>query len=60
MFTMSFETGNDAFAGGGYRDEIARILNEVRDRVIDDNDSAGNIRDVNGNTIGKWKFHLSK
>lgn len=57
MFSIEFGTANDVFTGGNYRHEIARILNDVRDKVLD-NYSAGVVRDASGNTIGKWTLAL--
>jgi hypothetical protein len=53
-FTMSFDMENDAFhdPDGSYGDEVARILRDVAAKVS--TQSGGKIRDVNGNTVGKW------
>ena len=37
------------------RFEINRILKDIEDR-ISNGDSYGSIRDINGNTIGKWSI----
>ena len=37
------------------RFEINRILKDIENRIIN-GDSYGSIRDINGNTIGKWSI----
>ena len=63
-FKIKFETGNDAFAGGNKSREFARILSQVSDELklqklsidVVDVVSGFPIRDINGNTIGKWSY----
>ncbi len=54
MFTLTIRTDNAAFRDD-YNTEIARILEEVADRVRDGAIS-GACRDVNGNTVGGFGF----
>jgi hypothetical protein len=54
MFTLAFNTDNEAFENAPY-DEPARILRLAADAVEDAQES-GKIRDINGNTIGRWQF----
>ena len=55
MFTMTFETSNVAFDDEELLPECADILREIANQI--DNAAAdGNIRDVNGNTIGRWEI----
>lgn len=58
MFTLQIETTGDAFDADGSgqdRDELARILRDVADRV-EDWQTDGSVRDVNGNTVGRWTW----
>ena len=56
MVTIKFSTANEAFNVPG--PEIARILHDVARRI--ENGATSNyefkIRDVNGNTIGSFKY----
>jgi len=53
MFRLEFKTDNAAFHEGYGREETARILNEIAQKVIEGINS-GKIKDINGNTIGWW------
>jgi len=53
-FTVSIDTGNDAFEGDRDR-EIARILRKLADRLESCNPGEGPLYDVNGNTVGSWE-----
>lgn len=35
--------------------ELARLLRETADRIADDGDSEGVLRDINGNYVGEWR-----
>jgi hypothetical protein len=57
-FSLSFSMDGAAFDGADNSvDEVVRILHTLADRV-DHNGAHGRsvdtVRDVNGNTIGKW------
>ena len=57
MFTLSFETTNDAFTDGYKGFEVTRILHEISKRVgdvDDDRGTSGVVYDINGNKIGSW------
>lgn len=54
MFKLEIETGNAAFDDEGAAYEIARILRALADR-IENGDSAGSVRDVNGNKVGHFE-----
>jgi len=54
MFSLKFKTDNAAFQDGNKPYEIARILRELADK-IEDGQTEGNIRDINGNTTGSFK-----
>jgi len=54
MFELNFNTDNAAFSDGNKPYEIARILREIADK-IEDGQTEGNIRDINGNTTGTFK-----
>lgn len=58
-FMMAVETDNDAFADGNLSDELARIVGEVHTylhqfRIPEDEKFEIHLRDINGNTVGKW------
>jgi len=50
-FTLSIELGNVAMASA---EMVADALRAVADRVTEKD--FGNIRDINGNTVGEWAF----
>lgn len=54
-FTLKFDTDNAAFEDTGLAHESARILRDVADR-IENGAAIGTVRDVNGNTIGRFEF----
>jgi hypothetical protein len=54
MFSLTFETDNDAFTGGNRKHELARILRDLAKRIVTEGASEGRIRDINGNTIGTF------
>jgi len=58
-FSLVFSMDNSAFDGGdNSADEVVRILHTVADQ-IDWEGALGNpfgrVRDLNGNTIGRWE-----
>jgi len=55
MFKLEIETGNAAFQDGLGDLEIARILKEVTNRVLQ-GFTEGTVRDMNGNTVGKFSM----
>lgn len=57
MFKLEFETDNNVFLDQPDA-EVARILQAVADQVFDLGDRNGAIRDVNGNTIGRWTLEI--
>jgi len=54
MFTLRFDTDNAVFEES-FASECARILREVADK-LEEGDDNGAIRDINGNSIGKWSY----
>ena len=54
MFKLSFKTDNAAFEDGA--SEISRILREVASDIESGSRFEGNVRDVNGNTVGSFKI----
>lgn len=54
-FELQFDADNAAFAGNDWQPETVRILTEVA-RRIEMGDNSGTIRDINGNTVGKFAF----
>lgn len=56
-FTFNIETNNTAIADEGGEHEIARILRITADRIENGEDS-GNLRDINGGTVGTWSMNL--
>lgn len=56
MFELKFETDNDCFQSPEYgREEVCNILEHIAALFGDGRDD-GPISDVNGNSIGTWKF----
>lgn len=54
--SIDFDLGNAAFEGERSRQlEIYRILGDIREKVINGHED-GIIKDVNGNTVGKWAY----
>lgn len=52
MFQLHFDTSNEAFSDSPAR-EAARILRKVA-RRLESGETDGRIRDVNGNTVGRF------
>ena len=52
--TIRLKTESDAFEGPMYENEIARLVQEVADRISEGGSTyaRGNLQDVNGNTVG--------
>jgi hypothetical protein len=57
MFTLKLKTTNAAFSDGNGREEVARILCRVADRVVR-GEEYGSIQDINGNTVGEFDLEL--
>jgi hypothetical protein len=55
MFKIKFSTDNAAFQDGNRNSETWRILREIADKLAN-GDESGYVRDVNGNSIGKWEL----
>lgn len=64
MFTLTIETDNAAFGADGNDEEqrcmdqaveVARILRRAA-QSVEDGAGYGSLRDVNGNTCGKFNF----
>ena len=51
--TIDIKTDNAAFQD--YPDELFDILNTVVNRITGYGEREGNLRDSNGNTVGKFK-----
>lgn len=54
MFSVTLTTDNDAFSDSESM-EVARILRDAAAR-IESGEMRGNLRDVNGNTVGAFSF----
>ncbi|MBX6192200.1 MULTISPECIES: hypothetical protein [Pseudomonas] len=56
IFTVRFDTDNEAFDGAGRDYEIARILRAIADKVEGFGCSGffETIRDINGNDVGRF------
>ena len=52
-FTLTIELGNDAMRT---RKAVARTIRTLGETVLQTRETEGKIRDVNGNTVGQWKF----
>lgn len=62
MFSVNIKMGNDAFSEYP-GEELARILRGLADHVEGQTAErapgakrAGHLRDVNGNTVGRWQW----
>lgn len=55
MMKIEFQTDNAAFDDGNDVAEISRILDKIRDSVLEGHES-GLIHDLNGNRIGGWNY----
>jgi hypothetical protein len=53
MFELKFSTANAAF--DDLAGETARILCEITRKIVD-GETGGNVRDLNGNVVGKWSI----
>ena len=58
MFTVSFETESAAFDGAEFP-EIAETLRKLAYEVERPVNTSGIVRDVLGNTIGRWQWSAS-
>lgn len=52
---IDFHTDNDAFQTSDNYAEVERVLSELALTVAQY--SSGNIRDINGNTVGTWSWN---
>ena len=52
-FILTIELGNDAMKS---RKHVANALREVAKTILENKDPEKKIRDLNGNTVGKWEF----
>ncbi len=52
---IEFKTDNDAFQDGNDVAEIGRILDKIRDSVLEGR-TDGPIHDLNGNRVGAWSY----
>ena len=62
MFTLTIETDNEAFSADPGA-EIARIMQTVGHALINAPsrvDTCGKLRDINGNTVGKWEYEPAR
>ena len=55
-FKLDIKTENAAFEDDQCGVEIARILREIADKFDRGEPSAGTVRDVNGNRVGKYRY----
>lgn len=56
-FTLTIDTDNAAFEDADRNTELARILRKTAKALEDyPNFLAGNVRDLNGNTVGRWEL----
>ena len=52
---LSINMDNDAYHNGdGWKTQVIRNLKQVIDQIADQDRTWGNIRDINGNTVGEW------
>lgn len=55
-FTLKIDTANNAFADGNLSGELARLLRIVADRLETYGETAGRVKDTNGNTVGDYSL----
>lgn len=55
MFKLEFATDSAAFDNGNREVEAARILREIIAKM-EAGSEGGPVRDLNGNTIGRWEY----
>jgi hypothetical protein len=55
---LKVESSNAAFEDDNARAESVRILRRVAELVTEDGEG-GNIRDINGNMVGKWTLEIA-
>jgi len=53
-FKLQFDMDNEAFGNENPEEEVARILSDVAFRVGCIIPNRNIIKDINGNTIGRW------
>lgn len=64
MFELRFSTSNAAFCDPNTGDEdeyyeaqeIARLLEEIAEKIKSCNFESGSVMDYNGNKIGAWRY----
>jgi hypothetical protein len=54
-FTLTITTDGAAFADSGTEQEVARILQEVAEKLRNGY-TGGPTKDYNGNTVGSWSL----
>jgi hypothetical protein len=56
MVKISFKTSGAAFHEdvSSFDLEVVRILRDIIEKIEDTGRAGGYVRDINGNTIGKW------
>jgi hypothetical protein len=52
--TLEINMDNDAYNGNAWKREVIRNLKQVIAQIDEQDRTWGNIRDVNGNTVGEW------
>lgn len=58
MFTTVIDTDNSAFDEDNGVHEICRILDEIKNDLLEDNTSRQQVlRDINGNKVGEFIFY---
>lgn len=56
MFKLEFATDNAPFEGEARRDECARILREIADKLENGSQDGAKVYDLNGNAVGRWSL----
>jgi hypothetical protein len=51
---LEINMDNDAYTGNKWKTQVIRNLKQVIDQIADQDRDWGMIRDINGNTVGKW------
>jgi hypothetical protein len=55
-FVLQIDCDNAAFEEYGKHNEVARIIEKIATSLVAFHADHGTPRDLNGNTVGDWKF----
>lgn len=58
-FDLTLESGNEAFDASP-SEEVARILLETANRLVSHGAMSGQLRDINGNSVGRFVLDVEE